>query len=137
MTTTTLDKINGESLSVPGLRFWGHRSPHFPGRFAIVASNERGAVELWAEQTGQRVQAITGDSSYGGIEIHSPRPLCDGQDPVSNECEISLGAGLGGTCWTDGSSLVYVEGVLPLLRAGDSQGVLRLLADWHASHFPA
>jgi hypothetical protein len=129
---TTLDRINGEALSVPGLRFRSHRQPGNPKRFAIVGYNERGAIELWSEPNNGRVQAITGEPSMGGIETHSPRQLYDfSPEPTREDCLI-----LGGPCWADGSSLAYRDRVLPLLAVGDSAAILQLIADWHASHFP-
>ena len=50
---TTLEKINGEALAVPGLRFWGH-AKH--GRIAIIAQDQRGAV--LAPERGGGVRAL-------------------------------------------------------------------------------
>lgn len=114
---STLARINGEALSVPGLRFWGQR---VEGRFAVIAQNEHGAVELWRSE-------VPG-YDLGGVEIHSPVPL--DPDDQSLDCTI-----LGGPCWPDGSMLAYGRDFLPLIQSGDSAGVLRRLAVWHANQF--
>jgi len=117
---STLEKVNGEALSVPGLRFWGQRKH---GRVALIASDERGAVELWTREGGL--------SDHGGIELHSPRPLYGENTPDFTDCDILPGQ----LCWTDGSSLAWPRTFVPLIRANDSAGVLRKIAEWHASHF--
>lgn len=124
--------VNGEMLSVPGLVFRGYRWPD-GRRFSIIAANERGAAELWSEQYGANaaaVVALIGESSWGGIELHSPHPWDGMSGPPIQDCHV-----LNGACWSDGSLLVYSREVLPLLAARDSRGILRLLADWHAAHF--
>ena len=125
---STLATINGEALAVPGLRFWGRARR---GRIAIICSDDRGAVELWT----QREWMTSADPvmrGLGGVELHSPRPLCDFfLDPSFTDCEILPG----GVCYADGSSLAYSETFLPLIDAGDSAGVLRELAGWHETHF--
>lgn len=125
---TTLARINGEALAVPGLRFWGRsdlQNNGWANRVSLLASDSRGAIELWESNT----QSI---GSFGGIEVHSRTPQYDGQGSMG-----SCAALHGDECYADGSSLAYVERAQPLIAAGDSAGVLALLADWHRSHFGA
>lgn len=123
---STLRDINGEALSVPGLRFWAEDKPM--NRFRIVAQNDKGAVELWQ---GHVPDEVTLPGPFGGVEIHSPVALHSWEpDPDFYDCPI-----LGGKCWTDGSSLTFSEGFHPLIQAGDSEGVLSMLAGWHVSKF--
>lgn len=117
---STLAQINGEALAVPGLRFWGQRKR---GRIAIIAQDERGAVELWTREGGL--------TDHGGIELHSPRPMYGERTPDFTDCDILPG----GECWTDGSSLAWPGTFMPLVRANDSEQVLREIAHWHATHF--
>lgn len=130
---STLAQINGESLAVPGLRFWGARDVQQSGwadRFSLIASDHRGAIELWEVRDERLAGFSTLRGAYGGIEVHSPTPKYDGHEPMA-ECVV-----LGGRdCYCDGSSLAYAEKARPLIEAGDSAALLRLLADWHASHF--
>jgi hypothetical protein len=126
---STLARINGEALSVPGLRFWGRRmqwGKH--SRVGIYCGDERGAVEVWTIDTPVA-------TDVGGVEIHSPvnfdppRWSADGTPDIEH-CEI-----IGGPCWTDGSSLAFLRDFLPMIQAANSKGVLRELAAWHESHF--
>lgn len=130
---TSLDKINGECLSVPGLRFWGARFR--PGRFSIIAQNELGAVELWQQKLPEKAALIMQEDSYGGVEIHSPTPkfLWPGEDddkPTITDCHV-----LNGDCWSDGSSLIYDELFLPLIKTGRSREILQGIAHEHRSQF--
>jgi hypothetical protein len=114
---STLAKINGEALAVPGLRIWG-RSAY--GRFAIIAQDEHGAAELWCDETRPDI---------GGVELHSPRDW--GRFSLTAEdCEI-----LGGRCWSDGSLSAWNRTFVPLVEARDSEGVLRKLVGWHRAYF--
>lgn len=118
---TTLSRINGEALAVPGLRFWGQRRH---GRIAIIAQDERGAAELWTRDSGSL-------TDHGGIELHSPRALYGAEVPDYTDCEILPD----GRCWADGSSLAWPKTFMPLIQVNDSAGVLRELASWHAASF--
>ena len=109
----TLVDINTDAITVDGLQFEFGTRPH--GAPNLIAKNEHGAIELWQMQ------------GIGGVEIHSPKPLGNGDDNDGNDsCYV-----LDTPCWHDGSSLEYVEKFAPLLNAGDSAAILRLLADWH------
>lgn len=126
----SLARINGESLAVPGLRFWGGRDIHRTGwtdRVSLIASDSRGAVELWQAGYGYS------GAQVGGIEVHSRTPQYDGQEPLGGSCAALHGD----DCYADGSTLAYTDQALPLIQAGDSAGVLRLLARWHEAHFAA
>lgn len=115
----TLATINGEAFAAPALQFWGR---HAGNRIAIICSNPHGAVEVWHS-------TYFGSAELGGVEFHSPAPLFDGDEP-HEDCTI-----LGGRCYTDGTSMGYTRQFLPLIQAGDSPRLLRLLADWHAGEF--
>lgn len=119
---STLDRINGEALSVPGLRFWGGRRDWPTGAFRIVAVNDRGAIELWAHGSGREL---------GGIEGHSPRPEYPGDEPI-DDCAV-----LPGRCYaTLGDSLtIGARPVLDMIERGDSAGVLAYLAELHEQEF--
>jgi hypothetical protein len=117
---STLARINGEALSVPGLRFWGRQ---FDWKFSVCCGDGRGTVELWhSDHT----------PDLGGVEIHSPVSLYGDPEPHHTDCVLVPGDG---RCWHDGTSLGYEREFLPLIRSGDSEGVLRELAAWHESHF--
>lgn len=121
---STLAQIGLTAHAVPGLRVWSAPDVLQSGlhdRFSVVASDERGAVELWQ----------LGGGPLGGIEVHSPTPLYGDEDSPIPGCHV-----LGGRdCYCDGSSLAFTEQAHPLIAAGDSAAVLRLLADWHAREF--
>ncbi len=126
MSAGTLAHINGESLAVPGLAFRGRM---VNGKIAIVCSDSRGAAELWHFAPDPKIDAILGGRLLGGVEKHSPVQVHDFMpDPI--ECDI-----LGGPCWADGTSLGFDETFAPLIAGGNSQAVLRELANWHASWF--
>ncbi len=109
---TTLDSLDPDALYVPGLRFW---SRTYSGRFAIVAQNVNGAIELWHAMR---------DPDVGQLLAHSPTPR-DGYDAAAG-CVV-----LGGPCHARESFPAYTHDFRPLLAAGEDKAVLRLLADWH------
>jgi hypothetical protein len=115
---TTLERINGEALAVPGLRIWGNWSGPV---FAIIAQDGRGAAEVWWDSV----------SDDGGVELHHATQPADTvpYDEVTH-CTI-----LDGRCWADRSLVAWPAQFVPLVRAGDSAGVLRRLAGWHDAHF--
>lgn len=126
-----LDRINGEVLSVPGLRFWGRR---FPGhKFSVCCGDERGTVEVWHfDHADLPTDLAASAAGLGGVELHSPVSLYGQGEPDFTDCPLVPGDG---RCWVDGSSLAYSDTFAPLVAAGDSQGVLAELAAWHESHF--
>lgn len=127
--TGTLATVNGEHYAVPGLTFWGQRTDWGGDvRIALVCFDGRGAVEVWTVEAWMHSSRAL-YRGLGGVEIHSPAPHYDGDEPIEG-CTV-----LDVPCYTDGSSLAYGEQFLPLIEAGDSEAVLRLLAEWHASHF--
>jgi hypothetical protein len=113
---TTLDTLRTDALYVPGIRFWGHAANH---RYAIIAQNTNGAIELWHAMR---------DRSVGQVLAHSPKPI-DGYD-LTMECSI-----LGGLCYSRESFIAYSNDFYPLLVAGEDQAVLKLLAEWHDETF--
>lgn len=123
---TGLARINGEALAVPGLRFWRARNIQggWPLRVSLICEDGRGAIEVWADTSPDWPKNL------GGVEVHSRTPQYDGQESLSG-CSVLRGA----DCYADGSSLAYGVQFAPLIEAGDSAAVLRLAADWHASHF--
>lgn len=130
--TGTLAAVNGEHYAVPGLTFWGRRVPWAGGdiRVALICSDHRGAIELWTSESWMNSKNVI-YRGLGGVEVHSTSPQPgDSVDDAIDGCEI-----IGGPCFTDGSSLAYSEQFLPLIEAGDSEGVLRLLAYWHRREF--
>lgn len=111
-----LRDINGEALAVPGLRFWAKRRADV---FAVIAQDDRGAAELWNDESRR---------DRGGVELHSPTDWGRWSEHHS-DCTV-----LGGDCWPDGSLSAWSR-FAPLIKVGDSCGVLALLAEWHAAHF--
>jgi hypothetical protein len=126
---TTLRSLNFETAKLPGLTV---RALADGDRFSLIVENESGAIELWSEPNHPAVRHITGDDTRGGVEVHSPKPLYDGDDPASSVCHVLLG-----NCWADGSSLAYVQTFLPLIEAGKAVAILHNLADIHNSQFLA
>jgi hypothetical protein len=63
------------------------------------------------------------------LGYHSPRPLYEGQEPNSHDCEV-----LGGPCYYDGSSLNAERLIRPFLEGG-SEAVWRELEDFYRSTF--
>lgn len=115
---TTLERINGEALAVPGLRFWGNRAGTI---FAIIAQDAHGAAEVWWDSR----------SDNGGVELHhTANPTSTMPYDEVCHCEI-----LDGPCWADRSLRAWPQQFAPLVAANDSHGVLHLLADWHRAHF--
>ncbi|MEU0467242.1 hypothetical protein ABZ215_24845 [Amycolatopsis sp. NPDC006131] len=129
--TLELATLNFETHSLPGLRVWGWSPRGQVERFEVIVQNEHGAIALWSEPNTERARRLFGEESYGGVAIHSPKPLFDfAPDPADERCEI-----LGGECWTDGSFLAYTKTFLPLIRKHDTAGILRELAEWHHDRF--
>ncbi|MDP9184106.1 MAG: hypothetical protein M3O29_00365 [Actinomycetota bacterium] len=96
-------------------------------RESYVYSTPAGAIELWrTPEAGVANWHQTGH--YGGVEVHSPVPLYDGQTLVPGQCEWVRG----GKCYTDGSSLAFDE----FERDFGSPDYLKpALANWHRSRF--
>jgi hypothetical protein len=96
-------------------------------RESYVYSTPAGAIELWrTPEAGDGHYYETG--YYGGVEMHSPVPLYDGQGPMDGHCQWVRG----GQCYTDGSSLAFDE----FAHDFDSPVYLKpALADWHRSRF--
>lgn len=117
---TTLARVNGEAYAEKGLTFRGMRQGD---RMSIICESPKGAIEVWTYE---------GYEGMGGVEVHSPKPLYGEDEPDFEDCHV-----LRGKCWCDGSSLSYREKFLPMIQKGDSEGVLRALANWYHSHFDA
>jgi hypothetical protein len=96
-------------------------------RESYVYSTPAGAIELWrTPEAGDLHWHQTGH--YGGVEVHSPVPLYDGQTSIPGYCEWVRG----GKCYSDGSSLAFDE----FERDFGSPDYLKpALANWHRSRF--
>lgn len=122
---TTLGTIDPRAIDLPpGMDTWT-RYDSDTATDAIIMQSSRGAVELW-----QAATAVAAAAGIGGVEIHSPVQLHqDEPEPDMSHCRI-----IDGPCWSDGTSAAFTQVFLPLIQAGDSAGVLRMLAEWHATH---
>ena len=63
------------------------------------------------------------------LGYHSPRPLYEGQTPISRTCEL-----LGGTCYYDGSTL-NAEPVFNILVAEGEEAVWNYLENYYKETF--
>lgn len=130
---TPLQRLNLEATEIPaGLLAVRGLARACPDRFSLIVQNEHGAIELWSETIPDAAARITGDTTIGGIEVHSPTPLDDREELSYRSCDVLDG----GKCWTDGSAIGYRR-LLPKIEAGDTAGVLSELAAWHSAHFAA
>lgn len=64
-------------------------------RYSWSIFNDKGAIEVWAEQQ------YTSPEWFGGVEIHSPKPLYEGQQ-VIEKCRHTMGK-----CYCDGTSVYF------------------------------
>lgn len=110
-------------------------------RHIWTATGNNGAVHVWAEPTAPLITHRWGDLYYGGIEIHSRKPLYDfgSQEPSHSDCWL-----LKCPCWHDGSSLQFSEQVEPFLREAElpfgnhvHEYVNAIMFDWYKSRFAA
>lgn len=87
------------------------------------------------ERCGRRYDAIDGDAHWmerplpADIGYHSPVPLWDGQESLTDNCLI-----LGGRCYYDGSSLNAEPVYHRLLAEGDA-GVWAALEEYYTRTF--
>jgi hypothetical protein len=114
-----LARLDGERIVIPGLRVYGRRELDV---FAIIAQDERGAVELWFDEA-------RGD---GGIELHAARPWGSHDRWLvrADVCCIVEGG-----CWVDRSLIAYDRQFARPVNEGDSEAVAELLARWHEDSF--
>lgn len=66
-------------------------------RESYVLMYETGSIEAWRTPSPNRSEY------YGGIEVHSEKPLYDDQPPTPGNCALTKT----GTCYHDGSSLAF------------------------------
>ena len=105
-------------------------------RHVWSVKNERGGLHVWAHQHDDDYRMKWGQRYWGGIEMHSPRPLHEGQEgkPHHDKCWL-----LGVPCWHDGSSLQFDEQIEPILSddicGQDHSFVFDLLRRRHAYYF--
>lgn len=97
---------------------------------------QAGGVNIWAHPSAGRSWA---DEFYGGVEVHSRKPMYGDSAPSHDECWL-----IGGPCWHDGSSLYFSEHIEPMLRGrnGDFSGAITEyinseLFDWYRSKLDA
>lgn len=108
--------------------------------WTLVGPN--GAVHIWAEPMPETLSRSWGEKYYGGVEIHSPKPLYESewaQNPSHAECWL-----LKCPCWHDGSSLYFSERIAPLLSQEEApfgdhvhSFINAILFDWYRSKFRA
>lgn len=86
--------------------FWHQTSHGYDGdmnptrqRDSYLYITEHGAIEGWRTPT---VINRFGETHYGGIEVHSKKPLYVDQQPHPEPCQWTRGV-----CFHDGSSLAY------------------------------
>lgn len=96
------------------------------------AKNEKGGVHIWAVRHKDKRM---GERYWGGIEVHSPTPMHEGQDePHNDPCWL-----LEGPCYHDGSSLQFSEQIEPVLGheigQSDHDYVFSILRSRHAYYF--
>lgn len=70
-------------------------------RESYLYITERGAIEGWRSKSATPQHG----EYFGGIEVHSPEPIYDGQKPMPDHCQWVKG----GVCYTTGSSLAFDE----------------------------
>jgi hypothetical protein len=80
-----------------------------------------------------------GEVYYGGVEVHSPKPMYDFGDgkPHHENCWL-----LKAPCWHDGSSLYFSENIEPMIRGYEgnmpphiTEYINSILHDWYGSKF--
>lgn len=101
-------------------------------RHIWACQNELGGVHIWAQLYQH---SNLSEQYYGGIEVHSPKPLYDPTEPHSHDsCWL-----IGGPCWHDGSGLAFEDHVLPLIRELGTENILQhlkpILIKWHKLYF--
>ncbi len=94
----------------------------------LVVEGPRGGVHIHIHN-----HADDPNDLYGGIELHSPVPLYEGQEPIPN-CWL-----LGGNCHCDGSSLYCHERLIPRFQRASESELEKLfeqeLHDWYVDRF--
>jgi hypothetical protein len=86
-----------------------------PTRHIWWIKGSLGAVHVWAEKHSPEAHKIIGANYFGGIECHSKKQQYDWQTAHEN-CWL-----LNGRCYSDGSSLQFMEQILPYLPEDDSK----------------
>lgn len=113
------------SASKPEFRFC-HRIDTVNGKLqkdSYILTHPEGSIEGW--RSGSKETGF-----YGGIEIHSPKPLFDfAPEPVTERCNWTVD----GKCWPSGSSLAYERELQFIFNEPDY--VEALLRDWWNSRF--
>lgn len=96
-------------------------------RESYVYSTLDGAIELWRTPANPTFQSSE-TGYFGGIEIHSAKPLyAFAKKPSHTRCHYTPT----GECWTDGSSMAFDR----LEHAFDSTDFIKAeLTEWHKVH---
>ncbi|PZQ99178.1 MAG: hypothetical protein DI533_00270 [Cereibacter sphaeroides] len=68
-----------------------------------------GGIHIWAASSPAGFDRE--EKYYGGVEVHSRKPMYGATEPSHQECWL-----LGGPCWHDGTSLYFSENIEPFLR---------------------
>lgn len=129
MSATESERAAKWQVYLDAPKFW-HVIRELDGKLereSYVYSTPKGAIELWrTPEAGDLHWHETGH--YGGVEVHSPVPLYEGQTSIPGHCQWVRG----GTCYSDGSSLAFDE----FERDFDAPEYLQsALGNWHSSRF--
>lgn len=94
-------------------------------RDSYIYWTEHGAVEGWRTPTALN---SLGEKHYGGIEVHSKKPLYTNHKANPHYCQWTRG-----TCFHDGSSLAF-EQISTYFN--DPEMMFSVLAEWAESNLP-
>jgi hypothetical protein len=128
-----LSQINGELISIPGIRVWGGQNIQGPGiigepiRTSLIMQCEHGAIELWEEPYESITVAMKDMTHLGGVLWHKSNKTPDAGYKISR-CKI-----IGGDCYGDGSTLPYLGHFSHAIKNGHWLQILQDLASFHSS----
>lgn len=75
-----------------------------------TALGEAGAIHIWGVHRPD--DPWSNANYYGGIELHSKKPLYDSApEPIEEKCWLH-----GERCWHDGSGLYFSDAIEPMIR---------------------
>lgn len=144
----TTEKVNGFERIVRFLPAFDRRNPNPSKNYGIhgvtlqfFLKGPKGTIQFvvftnWQLPHVEKEHDARCDGSYcfrkpmaADIGYHSPVPLYEGQEPITDKCEWT-----GGVCYYDGSTLCAEPIFERLLREGDD-GVWAALEEWYHSRF--